>query len=84
MSTVSDYLVSLFSLEGKTALVTGGGSGVGLMITRTLVSAGAKVFIASRKLEACQAAAENLAGLAGSCVPLQADLQTEDGVNHLL
>jgi len=83
MSTVSDYLASLFSLESKTALVTGGGSGVGLMITRALVSAGAKVFIASRKLEACQAAAENLAGLAGSCQPRQADLQTEDGVNQL-
>jgi len=83
MNPVNDYLATLFSLDGKTALVTGGGSGVGLMITRALVSAGAKVFIASRKLEACQAAAESLGDLPGSCEAMQSDLQTEEGVNQL-
>lgn len=83
MNTTNEYLGSLFSLTGKTALVTGGGGGIGLMITRALVSSGAKVFIASRKLEACQAAAATMKGLPGSCIALQADLQREEGVNHL-
>jgi NAD(P)-dependent dehydrogenase (short-subunit alcohol dehydrogenase family) len=83
MNQIEKYLGSLYSLQGKTALVTGGGAGLGLMITRALVSAGARVFIASRKLETCQQACDSLQELAGSCVPLQADLQHEEGVNHL-
>ena len=83
MNPVNDYLGSLFSLEGKTALVTGGGSGLGLMMTRALLSAGAKVFIASRKLEACLETVKSLQDLPGSCVALQADLQQEQGVNQL-
>ena len=84
MSSAKDYLDSLYNLEGKTALVTGGGTGIGLMISRALVSAGARVFIASRKLEACQQAAANLQDLPGSCIALQADLQQEEGVNALV
>lgn len=83
MATIEAYLASLFSLEGRTALVTGGGSGVGLMITRALVSAGAEVYIASRNLEACEATADSLADLPGRVVPLQADLQQEEGVTGL-
>ena len=51
---------NLFSLKGKTALVTGGSTGIGFMATAGLVSAGAKVFIVSRKLENCQNAAKKL------------------------
>ena len=83
MTQPEDYLAGLFSLRGKTALVTGGGSGVGWMITHALVATGATVYIASRRLETCQQAVQRLAGLPGSCVALQADLQTEDGVNAL-
>jgi NAD(P)-dependent dehydrogenase (short-subunit alcohol dehydrogenase family) len=81
--TSNEYLDGLFNLQGKTALVTGGGGGIGLMISRALVSAGARVFIASRKLETCQQAAESMTELPGSCVALQADLQQEDGVKQL-
>ena len=59
MSQTNDYLNSLFSLDGKTALVTGGATGIGYMITHAMVSAGAKVYIASRKFEACEKAAES-------------------------
>lgn len=83
MQTIENYLASLFSLDGRTALVTGGGGGIGLMITRALVAAGAEVYIASRKLETCREAAASLAELPGRCIPLQADLQSEDGVNGL-
>ncbi|NOR20985.1 MAG: SDR family oxidoreductase [Xanthomonadales bacterium] len=79
----NDYLGSLFNLQGKTALVTGGATGIGYMITHALVSAGAKVYIASRKFEACEKAAESLADLAGSCIPFAADLASEAGVNSL-
>jgi len=83
MSTINDYTASIFSLEGKTALVTGGATGIGYMITHALVSAGAKVYIASRKFEACQKAAASLADLPGSCIPFGADLSSEAGVVSL-
>jgi NAD(P)-dependent dehydrogenase (short-subunit alcohol dehydrogenase family) len=83
LNKVSEYTASLFSLEGKTALVTGGATGIGLMITHALVSAGAKVYIASRKFDACQKTAESLAGLPGSCIPFAADLSQEAGVISL-
>jgi NAD(P)-dependent dehydrogenase (short-subunit alcohol dehydrogenase family) len=83
MSTINEYTASIFSLEGKTALVTGGATGIGFMITHALVSAGAKVYIASRKFEACQKAAESVAALPGICVPFATDLATEDGVVSL-
>jgi len=83
MSSINDYTASIFSLEGKTALVTGGATGIGYMITHALVSAGAKVYIASRKFDACQKAAQSLADLPGSCIPFGADLATEAGVVSL-
>ena len=83
MSTINQYTGSIFSLEGKTALVTGGATGIGYMITHALVSAGAKVYIASRKLEACQKAADSFADLPGECVPFGADLASEAGVVSL-
>ena len=60
--------LDLFSLAGKTALVTGGATGIGRMAATGLVAAGANVMIASRKGDACQAiAAElNALGLPGS------------------
>jgi len=57
------YLDELFSLAGKTALVTGGAAGVGRMIAEGLALAGARVLIASRKEEACRAAAAEINNL---------------------
>jgi len=83
VSTINDYTASIFGLEGKTALVTGGATGIGYMITHALVAAGAKVYIASRKFEACQKAADDLAHLSGNCIPFGADLSSEAGVVSL-
>jgi len=68
----------LFSVEGKTAVVTGGSRGVGLMIARGLVEAGADVAISSRKLEPLEAAAAELAEI-GKCTAVQADLSSQEG-----
>lgn len=83
LKTVDEYTASIFSMEGKIALVTGGATGIGYMITHALVSAGAKVYIASRKLKACEKAAESLADLPGECIAFAADLSSEEGVVSL-
>jgi NAD(P)-dependent dehydrogenase (short-subunit alcohol dehydrogenase family) len=64
---------NLFSLEGKTALVTGGSSGLGYMMAMGLLQNGVKVYIASRKKEKCESAAKELSQW-GECVPLVADV----------
>ncbi|MGH9754357.1 MAG: SDR family NAD(P)-dependent oxidoreductase, partial [Blastocatellia bacterium] len=53
------------SLQGKTAVVTGGGRGIGKDITHRLVEAGANVVIASRKMENLQATAQEFSSLPG-------------------
>ncbi|MCA9704593.1 MAG: SDR family oxidoreductase [Myxococcales bacterium] len=58
------------SLQDKVALVTGGGRGIGRDITRCLAEAGAHVVIASRKQEALDQAAAELAGLPGRVIPM--------------
>ncbi len=67
---------NLFSIEGKTALVTGGSSGIGAMIARGYVEAGAKVYIASRKKDVCEQVAAELSEV-GTCIGLSANLQEE-------
>ena len=73
---------NLFSIAGKTALVTGGSRGIGLMIARGFVEAGAKVYISSRKADVCDRVAAELAR-AGTCISLPADVSTEAGARGL-
>ena len=72
----------LFSIRGKCALVTGGGSGIGWMIARGYARAGARVYIASRKRSELDARIAELAG-DGDCRALEADLSSESGCNAL-
>lgn len=68
----------LFSLTGKTALVTGGSRGIGFMIARGVLEAGAaRVYVSARKAQACEEAAAELSQY-GECVSLPADLSRED------
>jgi NAD(P)-dependent dehydrogenase (short-subunit alcohol dehydrogenase family) len=68
--------MTLFGLAGKTAVVTGGTRGIGLMMARGLLEAGARVYISSRKADACAAAAQELTRY-GTVAAIPADLSTE-------
>jgi NAD(P)-dependent dehydrogenase (short-subunit alcohol dehydrogenase family) len=70
----------LFSLEGRTALVTGGSRGIGKMIAAGFIAQGAKVYISSRKPGACDATA---AELGPSCISLPQDVSTVEGCKAL-
>ena len=72
----------LFSLAGRTALVTGGSRGIGRMIAAGFLKAGARVYISARKAAACDAAAAELSSL-GACVSLPMDVSTLAGVQAL-
>jgi NAD(P)-dependent dehydrogenase (short-subunit alcohol dehydrogenase family) len=69
-------IMDLFDLSGKTAVVTGGSRGIGLMIARGLLEAGARVYISSRKANACATAERELSRY-GMVVAVPADLSDE-------
>jgi NAD(P)-dependent dehydrogenase (short-subunit alcohol dehydrogenase family) len=73
----------LFSLAGRSALITGGSRGIGRMIAAGFLKAGARVYISARKAEACDVTARELASL-GRCVSLPADVSTAEGVQALV
>ncbi|WP_372573971.1 SDR family oxidoreductase [Ruegeria jejuensis] len=77
---------TLFSLHGKTALVTGGATGIGRMAAEGLIQAGARVLIASRKADACRAVADelNAIGAEGSVEGFGGDVGTAEGLSALV
>ncbi|MFJ9783273.1 SDR family oxidoreductase [Amycolatopsis sp. NPDC101161] len=72
----------LFDLSGKHALVTGGTRGIGLMIARGLLQAGARVIISSRKADACEEAQKLLSEF-GDVRAFPADLSHHDECQRL-
>ncbi len=78
----STRLEDLFGLDGKTALVTGGSRGIGMMIAGTLLDAGATVYLTSRREEAATEAANDLSDR-GDCAGLVGDVSTTEGVSAL-
>lgn len=72
----------LFSIRGKVMLVTGGTSGIGLMIARALVRRGARTYITGRDIEHSRGIAAELA-TEGQCTGLAADLSQADGPQQL-
>ena len=72
----------LFSVAGKVALVTGGSRGIGAMIARGLVEAGASVYVSARKASECDATAAELSK-AGACTSLPGDISSEAGAKQI-
>jgi NAD(P)-dependent dehydrogenase (short-subunit alcohol dehydrogenase family) len=73
----------LFSLLGRFALVTGGSRGIGRMIAAGFLAQGAKVYVSSRKAEACEKTAAELSRGGGECFALPADVSTLAGAQGL-
>ncbi|SCK40746.1 NAD(P)-dependent dehydrogenase, short-chain alcohol dehydrogenase family [Variovorax sp. HW608] len=73
----------LFSLEGRTALITGGSRGIGRMIAEGFLAQGARVYISARKADACDQTAKELSAF-GHCVSLPADVSTLEGAQALV
>ena len=74
-------LTELFSVAGKTVVVTGGTGGIGRMIAAGFVYGGASVIVASRKADAVEAAVADLSQY-GTCTGLVADLSSENGARQ--
>jgi len=78
-------LGEIFNVKGKVALVTGGGSGIGLMITQALAVNGAKVYIVGRTEEKLERVVEvHGKGIAGQIIPFQGDVASKDGVKKIV
>jgi NAD(P)-dependent dehydrogenase (short-subunit alcohol dehydrogenase family) len=73
---------NLFDIAGKTALVTGGSRGIGLMIAEGFVDAGVKVYISSRKADVVADVAAELSEK-GTCIGIPADLAQESECRRL-
>jgi NAD(P)-dependent dehydrogenase (short-subunit alcohol dehydrogenase family) len=77
-------MTATINLQGRTALVTGGGRGIGKAITKRLATAGANVVIASRKMDVLKATAEELGKLPGKVVPMECHVGRADQLEHVV
>lgn len=79
------YLDEIFGVGGKVALVTGGATGIGRMIATALVQGGARVLIASRRGEVCEATALelNALGAPGEALGFAGDVGSEEAITAL-
>jgi NAD(P)-dependent dehydrogenase (short-subunit alcohol dehydrogenase family) len=72
----------LFTLKGRSALITGGSRGIGRMIAHGFLTQGARVYISARKASACDQTAAELSKF-GTCISLPADVSTVEGAKGL-
>ncbi|KAH8825048.1 NAD(P)-binding protein [Flagelloscypha sp. PMI_526] len=71
---------TMFNLEGYVAIVTGGATGIGWMITQGLASRGAKVYITGRRKEVLEKSASSWTGKIGSIIPIQMDVTSKESI----
>lgn len=72
----------LFSIKDKVALITGGSRGLGYMMAKGYLENGARVYITSRKEDACHEAAAGLAKF-GTCIAVPVDITNANGLSAL-
>lgn len=77
-------VLDLFSLKGKTAIVTGGGRGLGAQIARGFAEAGANVVVCSRKVDSCIEMSEELEKLGVKSIGLACDVANEEDVKKVV
>jgi 2-dehydro-3-deoxy-D-gluconate 5-dehydrogenase len=77
-------ILNKFSLEGKSGLVTGGGSGIGKALAQGLIQAGADVVISGRNLDRLSKVAAELAISGRQVIPIQFDIRDSEGTIDLV
>lgn len=77
-------VMDLFSLRGKSAIVTGGGTGLGSQMAEALAEAGANVAIAARRVERCEETRKAIEALGARAMVVQCDIAKEEDCNNLV
>ena len=73
-----------FSIDGKVAIVTGGGTGIGVSIAQEYAKAGAKVVIGSRNIENCEETASAIRKDGGEAIALKCDVRSVEDCQNLV
>jgi NAD(P)-dependent dehydrogenase (short-subunit alcohol dehydrogenase family) len=84
MHTSPENIMDSFSLEGKTALVTGSSRGIGRAIAMAYARAGARVVISSRKLDACESVVRDIKAAGGTATAIACNISHKDQVEALV
>ncbi len=84
MTGTGENMNAPFSLEGKTAIITGGSKGIGLSIAHHMAALGAKVAIASRKIDACEAAVAEIEAKGGEAIAVACNISRRNECENLV
>jgi 7-alpha-hydroxysteroid dehydrogenase len=79
-----EAMLSMFSLEGRVAVVTGGGRGIGKAIALGFAEAGTEVVVAARTATEIEKSAEEIRAIGRKAVPIVADVMASDQVTSMV
>ncbi|MFD0050201.1 SDR family oxidoreductase [Actinomycetes bacterium NPDC127524] len=81
---MASIMNNLFDLTGKTAIVTGGGRGLGKQIALALAEAGANIVVCSRNLEACKEVSSEIVEMGGTSISSCCDVSNEEDIERVI